>query len=59
MPEEALAFRTKPQLALEMLAELVAEGSLPARWVSCDEGYGRSVDFLDATSSMDGSPPAP
>ena len=33
-----------------MLAELVADGSLPARWVSCDEGYGRSVDFLDGVS---------
>ena len=30
-----------------MLTELVAEGSLPVRWVTCDEGYGRSVDFLD------------
>ena len=52
VPAEATAFRTKPQLALEMLAELVAEGSLPARWVSCDEGYGRSVDFLDGVAAL-------
>ena len=52
VPEEALAFRTKPQLVLEMLTELVAEGSLPARWVSCDEGYGRSVDFLDGVAAL-------
>ena len=52
VPEEAATFRTKPQLALEMLTELVAEGSLPARWVSCDEGYGRSVDFLDGVAAL-------
>ena len=32
VPAEATDFRTKPQLALEMLGELVADGSLPARW---------------------------
>ncbi len=45
-------FQTKPQLALEMLTELVDEGTLPARWVSCDEGYGRSVDFLDGVAAL-------
>ena len=52
VPEEAAVFRTKPQLAPEMLTELVAEGSLPARWVVCDEGYGRSVDFLDRVAAL-------
>jgi len=51
VPAEA-TFQTKPQLALEMLTELVAEGTLPARWVSCDEGYGRSVDFLDGVAAL-------
>ena len=51
VPEDA-TFRTKPQLALGMLAELVADGSLPARWVSCDEGYGRSGDFLDGVAAL-------
>ena len=27
------------------LTELVAAGSLPARWVNCDEGYGRSTSW--------------
>ena len=49
---EAATFRTKPQLALKMLTELVAEGSLPARWVTCDEGYGQSVDFLDGVTTL-------
>ena len=35
-----------------MLAELVVEGLLPALWVSCDEGYGRSVDFLDGVTAL-------
>ena len=35
-----------------MLAKLMADGSLPARWVSCDEGYGRSVDFLDGVVAL-------
>ena len=43
-------FRTKPELALEMLAGLVAEGPLPVRWVTCDEGFGRSHDFLDGVA---------
>ncbi len=52
MPEAATAFRTKPQLALELLTDLVAAGSRPARWVVCDEGYGRSVDFLDGVAAL-------
>jgi len=52
VPAEAATFRTQPQLALAMLTELVAEGSLPARWVTCDEGYGRSVDFLDGVAAL-------
>jgi SRSO17 transposase len=51
VPEDA-TFRTQPQLALGMLTELVADGSLPARWVSCDEGYGRSGDFLDGVAAL-------
>ena len=45
-------FRTKPELALDMLAGLVAEGSLPVRWVTCDEGFGRSHDFLDGVAGL-------
>ncbi len=51
VPEDA-TFRTKPQLALGMLAELVAAGSLPTRWVSCNEGYGWSGDFLDGVAAL-------
>ena len=34
-----------PQLALELLSAW-PNGSLPARWVVCDEGYGRSTSWL-------------
>ena len=36
---EAVAFRTKPQLALEMIEAALAAG-VPARWVVGDEVYG-------------------
>ena len=47
-----LHFRTKPQLVLEMLTALVAEGSLPVRWVTCDEGFGCSHAFLDGVAAL-------
>lgn len=49
---EGTPFRTKPQLALEMLTHLVAEGTLPVRWVTCDEGFGGSHDFLDGVADL-------
>ena len=44
-------FRTKPQLVLEMLTALTAEGVLPVRWVTCDEGFGRGHAFLDGVAA--------
>ena len=49
---EGTPFRTKPQLALDMLANLVAEGTLPVRRVTCDEGFGGSHDFLDGVADL-------
>ena len=45
-------FRTKPQLALDMLTALVAEDSLPVRWVTCDEGFSVSHAFLDGVAAL-------
>lgn len=45
---EGTPFRTKPRLALEILTELTAEGTLPIRWMTCDEGFGRNRAFLDS-----------
>ena len=45
-------FKTKPELALEMLQAVVEEGYLRFPWVTCDELYGRSPDFLDGVATL-------
>jgi SRSO17 transposase len=47
VPKE-LAFRTKPQLAADMLRTLHDEGILPFKYVVADCLYGNSPDFLAA-----------
>ena len=42
-----VAFRTRPELAGEMLALLRRRGDLPFRWVTGDEQFGRNTPFLD------------
>ncbi|MBN2257919.1 MAG: IS701 family transposase, partial [Anaerolineaceae bacterium] len=49
---EAICFRTKPQLGLDMLQEVLTEGGLPGRWLACDEAFGRSPDFLDQVAGL-------
>jgi SRSO17 transposase len=46
IPED-LEFRTKPELALEMLRGVHSRGTLPARWVLGDEAFGDNPAFLD------------
>lgn len=46
-------FQTKPALALELLHEVVAAGSLHFRWVVCDEAFGRDPEFLDEVAALD------
>ena len=43
----AVTFQTKPQLGAEMLAAVVAEGVVPFRWITMDEGYGAAGYLLD------------
>ncbi len=45
-------FKTKPELALEMLEVVMAEGTLDFRWVTCDEAYGRDTAFLDSVAEL-------
>ncbi len=52
IPDE-ITFKTKPELALEMLKAVVAEGTLRFRWVACDEAYGKDPDFLDGVASLE------
>ena len=51
VPEE-IAFRTKPQLALEMI-ERALEAEVPARWVVADEVYGSDGKLRRALEARD------
>lgn len=52
IPDET-PFRTKPELALEMLKAAVAEGTLGFRWVTCDEDFGKDPSFLEGVVELD------
>lgn len=51
IPEE-VTFQTEPELALEMLQDLVARGVVPFRWVAADEHFGQNPAFLDRISDL-------
>ena len=43
-----LKFKTKSEIASEMLNEIAASGMFPARWVGADSAYGSDQGFLDS-----------
>jgi len=45
-------FRTRPELAIEMVTALQARGALPFRWVLADEHFGVSTPFLDRVAAL-------
>jgi len=47
----ALRFRTKPELGGDMIREVVDSQQIRARWVACDEAFGRDSGFLDDVAS--------
>ena len=47
-----LPFRTEPELALDMLGELVTRGRIPFQWVTCDEHFGESPVLLDKIDAL-------
>ena len=47
-----LTFQTKPQIALELLAQAVARETLPFRWVAADSLYGDSSAFRDGVAAL-------
>jgi len=49
----ALVYKTKPQIALELLEAAVRRGSLPFQWVAADELYGDSPAFRDGVAALD------
>lgn len=48
---EAVVFRTKPELALEMVQQALERG-LPFRWVTADSVYGDSPTFVQGVRAL-------
>ncbi len=46
-----IRFQTKPELGWEMMREVVDGQQLRARWVACDEAFGRDTALLDDVAS--------
>ncbi|MBT9174330.1 MAG: hypothetical protein DDT21_02744 [Syntrophomonadaceae bacterium] len=46
-PQE-LTFKTKPQIALELLQKAAATGAFTGSWVGVDSFFGSNTEFLDA-----------
>lgn len=53
LPEDTV-FRTKPQLAAEMLQALHAEKTLPFKYVLGDSIYGISPEFIETVENLPG-----
>ena len=51
LPEDTI-FRTKPQLAVEMLNAVIKEDVLPFKYVLADSIYGTSPEFISAVESL-------
>jgi SRSO17 transposase len=46
IPDDTI-FKTKPQLAVEMVNKIYASDLFPAKWITCDTIFGNSPDFID------------
>jgi SRSO17 transposase len=49
---EGLMFKTKPEIAVELLKDAIRHGGLPFQWVAADELYGDSPAFRDSVADM-------
>jgi SRSO17 transposase len=47
VPED-LVFKTKLQIAAELIGQVMATGDFPTRWIGCDATFGSDIDFLNA-----------
>ncbi len=45
-------FRTEPELALEMVRDLIEREVIPFQWVTCDEHFGQIPGFLDGIAAL-------
>jgi SRSO17 transposase len=44
---EVTVFKSKPELAAEMIKDTHASGLFPAKWITCDTAFGNNPGFLD------------
>jgi SRSO17 transposase len=51
IPDET-PFRTRPELAADIVRTLHTRQVLPFRWVTCDEAFGNNPVFLDALVAL-------
>lgn len=49
---ESVEFKTKPQLAVEMLQDVAEQGTLPFRYILADSVYGNNPEFIEAADSL-------
>lgn len=42
-----LEFKTKPQLAIRMVEDVIAQDALPVKYIAADSLYGNSPEFVD------------
>src|SRR5919202_355413 len=49
---EDISFRTRPDLAADIITTLRNRQVLPFQWVTCDEAYGQNPAFLDTISAL-------
>ena len=47
-----ISFRTRPELAGEMLSRLCSRQVLPFEWVTCDEQFGNNPALLDQIAAL-------
>lgn len=45
VPED-VKFKTKVDLASDMIKDAIASGKFPAKWIGCDSFFGRNKEFL-------------
>jgi SRSO17 transposase len=43
---ENLTFKTKNQIALELIQKVIKTGLFPAKWIGCDAAFGSDWEFL-------------
>ena len=51
VPED-MVYKTKPEIALDLLQASLNQGGLPFQWVAADELYGDSPTFRDGVAAM-------